>query len=321
MTAGEMQGAPVKSDMLAGQRVAVTGATGFIGRYIVRSLLGHGAHVVAVVRNPDKVPSFREMGVELRRADLADREALAAGFAGADAVISNAGVISLAGSSRAALIEQNLVGTRNVFLAIADAGVKRAIQTSSASVYANKRGQYYTEDDALRTADDLNLPFTAYAISKACAETEAWRLADAHGVALSTVRPHSVHGAFDRNSFTKYFKMLVKPPITVFPTHMRFPSVYAGDIGEAMCLMLTTAAAHGRAYNICGEPGEHSYWDLLEAWKAAGGKVPKIVIPVPVPISYRYSIRRAQEDLGWENRPLVDGFREMIALEKAEGIS
>ena len=39
---------------LRGTTVAVTGATGFLGRYIVRSLLERGARVVGVVRNPDK---------------------------------------------------------------------------------------------------------------------------------------------------------------------------------------------------------------------------------------------------------------------------
>jgi len=110
-------------------KVAVTGATGFIGRYIVRALLERGAHVVAVVRNPEKVPRMAELGVELRTADLGDPEALVRGFSGCDAVISNAAVVSLARESRETMIAHNLEGTRNVIEAIAIAGVGRAIQT------------------------------------------------------------------------------------------------------------------------------------------------------------------------------------------------
>jgi len=75
---------------LRGASIAVTDATGFLGRYVVDTLLSRGARVVGVVRNPDRVPELALRGAELRRADLADRERLARGFAGADAVVSNA---------------------------------------------------------------------------------------------------------------------------------------------------------------------------------------------------------------------------------------
>ncbi len=300
-------------------KVAVTGATGFIGRYIVRSLLERGAHVVAVVRNPDKLPRMAELGVETRKADLADRDALTRGFEGVDAVISNAAVVSLSGESRDEMIQHNHDGTVNVFQAIADAGVKRAIQTSSAVVYRNHGPRHlYLETDTLREQHDPKAFLSAYAVSKACAETTAWEFCADHDITLSTVRPHSVHGAYDNGSFTLWFKRLMALPLTIYPTHMRYPSVYAGDIGEAMCRILEAPASAGNAYNITGAPGEFSYWDLYRAYKDAGGAVPSLMIPVPVPLQQRFSIERAVGDLGWSNRPLVDGFRDMLAVERGE---
>ncbi len=73
----------------------MTGATGFLGRYLVDALLARGAHVIGVVRNPDRVPELAARGVELRQADLAERDRLARGFAGAQAVVSNAALFSL----------------------------------------------------------------------------------------------------------------------------------------------------------------------------------------------------------------------------------
>ena len=80
---------------LRGATIAVTGATGFLGRYIVDALLGRGAHVIGVVRNPRKLPELLHKGVELRQADLAAPEHLKQAFAGAEAVVSNAALLSL----------------------------------------------------------------------------------------------------------------------------------------------------------------------------------------------------------------------------------
>ena len=271
-----------------------------------------------MVRNPDKVPSLAAtQGVVLRKADLADRAALVRAFDGCDAVISNAGVISLGNISLEELIDANVQGTRNVFDAIAEAGVQRAVMTSSAVVYRPKRGHFYLEDDELRSAADRSNRFTHYAVSKAEAEREAWRLAEVHGIRLTSVRPHTVYGAFDGTGFTRWFRLFMRPRfLSVFPTHLRFPSVYAGDIGDAMCRMLERPVSVGRAYNIAGEPGVHSYYDHVGAFRRAGGAAPRVVVPFPVPIKRQYAIERAAADLDWTNRSLDDGFRDMLDLER-----
>ena len=120
---------------LEGKRIAVTGATGFLGRYLVDALLGHHAKVVGVVRNPDRVPQLAARGVELRKADLASRPDLAKGFAGVDAIVSNAALFSLRNQSWDEHIRTNVDGTRNVFAAAIDAGVKRVVHVSSVAVY------------------------------------------------------------------------------------------------------------------------------------------------------------------------------------------
>lgn len=303
---------------LSRSTVAVTGATGFIGRYLVSALLDRGAHVVAVVRNPGKVPEMAARGVEMRRADLADVDALAEGFAGADAVLSNAAVVSPLGKTpRAELIDVNVGGTRNVFRALVRAGVGRVVQTSSGTVYRPKRGHFYREEDPLRSASDRPRPLDGYAVSKAESEREAWRLADEHGLELTTFRPWVVYGAFDRNSFSMWFRRLMSPPVSVFPKGVMLPAAYAGDLAEAACRMLERPVSIGKAYNLATPPGECSFWGMYEAYKAAGGDVPRLVVPVPFPIERRYSIDRAVRDLDYENRPLVEGFRDTLAIERA----
>ena len=296
---------------LATKTVAVTGATGFIGRYLVRALAARGARVIAVVRNPAKMNGST---VEIRRADLGDVDALTTAFAGCDVVVSNAGVVSVGRKSREALMDANARGTQNVFEAMKRAGVARAVMTSSANVYARKRGNHYVEGDPLwAPTARLSRPFY-YGLSKAIAERQAWRLAGESDIALSVARPSGVFGAGDNTGFTLWLRRFMSlPGLTVFPTHFYVPNVYAGDLAEAMMRMLERKCTIGKAYNVCGDPST-SFWSMLQAYRAAGGSVPRIVVPVPFPVRYTYSLARAEQDLDFENRPPQAAFTEMLRL-------
>lgn len=299
---------------LSGATVAVTGATGFIGRYLVDVLKARGVHVVAAVRSPERAA---DLGVEVRRADLADPVALEQAFAGADAVVSNAALVSIGEASPAELVRTNVRGTENVLRAAAAAGVRRIVQMSSAVVYRPKRGHYYREDDPLRDEGDGRTRLSSYAVSKACAERAAWRLADELDLQLSTVRPHTVFGAFDRQTFSRWLSRFMRPPVSVFPTHLYLPPVYAGDLAAAVARILDRDDAPPQAYNVAHAPDLHSYWDLMEAYRAAGGRTPRLVIPVPVPLRRRFDVERITA-LGWHPRPLVQSFTDMLARESAE---
>jgi nucleoside-diphosphate-sugar epimerase len=304
---------------LRGKTIGVTGATGFVGRYIVDVLLQRGAHVVGVVRNPDRVPALRARGVDMRKADLADPEALAKGFAGADAVVSNAALfsvgkmISLSSRGFAEHNRTNIKGTENVFDAIVSAGVKRVVHVSSVAVYDAVLARDASEDYPQLSERSRHTPINAYQISKALSEQLAWRRAEQDGLQLTTVRPCTIYGAFDPN-FTPIVKRLLGLPIGIFPVALHIPLVYAGDVAEAIALALEKPVSIGRAYNTTGENG--SIWELLEAWKQAGGAAAGIVLPLPMPLTQSFSNARAAIELGWHNRPFVDALRETFALER-----
>lgn len=299
---------------LANATVAVTGASGFIGRYLVRALAARGARVVSVVRDPRKLDGSP---AEARRADLADVAALTRAFEGCDAVVSNAGVVSIGAKGRDALMRANVEGTRNVFEALRRAGVHRAVMTSSASAYARQPRHVYAERDPLWDPSARVSRPLYYALSKAVAEREAWRLAGEHDITLSVARPSGVYGAHDRTGFTSWLLRFARMPLlTVFPTHLHIPNVYAGDLAEAMARMLERDAARGKAYNVAGDP-DVSFWDMLTAYRRAGGAVPRVVLPFPVPLRFAYSLARARRDLDFDNRAPTDAFRDMFDLERA----
>ena len=302
---------------LRGATIAVTGATGFLGRYLVDALLAHGAHVIGVVRNPERVPALRARGVELRRADLAEPDQLAAGFAGADAVVSNAALVSLRHTRREDYERANLQGTANVCDAIARAGVRRVVQMSSVAVYA--RHGAGTDEDAPQLGPgsrrSLASAYKSYAISKALSEQCAWRKAAEHAFALTTLRPCAIYGAFDAN-FTAVFKRLMTLPVTAMPAWTTLALVYAGDVADAAVRALERPAAIGRAYNVTGESGR-TVWEFAAAWQEARGKRVAFMLPVPLPLTRTYDCRRAETELGWRNRAFVDALRDTFAREAA----
>jgi nucleoside-diphosphate-sugar epimerase len=304
---------------LTGQRIAVTGATGFLGRYIVDVLLRRGAHVIGVVRNPDRVPELAQRGVEMRQADLAEPDRLTRGFHGAAAIVSNAALFSvrrLAALSRRNWEEHqrlNIQGTGNVLDAAAAAQVKRVVHISSVAVYAGGGRGQLTEDHPQLSERTRRNPTNTYSISKALSEQLAWRLAAHHGLDLTTIRPCGIYGAFDPN-FMAIFKWLMRVPITIFPAFLHLPFVYAGDVAEAVARALENPVAIGKAYNTTGE--DHSLWEFAGAWKAAGGKSPLFMVPLPVPVRRSFDHSRATQDLNWRNRSYLEGLRETLELEK-----
>lgn len=298
-------------DSLKNKTVAVTGASGYIGRYIVKALHDTGAQVVAVVRNPSKVPELQRDGIELRTADLADCDAMRRAFQGCDAVIANAGQVSL-NPDYDVLIRQNLEGTRNTLQACANANVPRVIAVSSASVYQQLRSDIAIDETAaLRTAHDKRHRFSIYAISKAMAEMESLQLAQSLQLQLTSVRPYSIYGAFDQHSFSHWFEWLMRwPVITPYPIGLNLPLVYAADLALAICSTIDCDAAIGEVFNVAGENTD--FWDFYNVWAAHDGQHPALRLMLPTPFKRLYSDAKIRRVTGWQPRSLDVGCRETI---------
>ncbi|MGI4790427.1 MAG: SDR family oxidoreductase [Janthinobacterium lividum] len=69
--------------------IAVTGATGKLGRHVIEGLLKKvpAAEIVAAVRNPEKAADLAALGVQVRQADYSDPETLTSAFAGAEKLL------------------------------------------------------------------------------------------------------------------------------------------------------------------------------------------------------------------------------------------
>jgi uncharacterized protein YbjT (DUF2867 family) len=104
-------------------RVAITGASGFVGGHAARALLAHGDDVVLIARHPDVAAMPASEHVTWVTADITDEHALVRAFAGCDSVIHCAGINMERGSQTYAKV--HVRGTDAVVRAAQTAHVPR----------------------------------------------------------------------------------------------------------------------------------------------------------------------------------------------------
>lgn len=100
-------------------KIALIGATGFVGSAVLQELLARGHQVTALVRHPEKLPSHP--GLHAIQADVRDSARLQAALAGSEAVISAFN----AGWDNPDIYRDFMAGTRAIVAATKAAGIKR----------------------------------------------------------------------------------------------------------------------------------------------------------------------------------------------------
>ena len=108
----------------------VTGGGGFLGRYIVEQLLARGDRVRSFGRGA--YPELAEVGVEVVRGDVRNRDAMVCACQGIDCVFHSAAVAGIGGPWRK-FYDVNVLGTTNVLEACREHGVPRLVFTGSPS--------------------------------------------------------------------------------------------------------------------------------------------------------------------------------------------
>jgi dihydroflavonol-4-reductase len=135
---------------MVGAQVVVTGANGFIGRWLVRELFRRGAHVRALARRPEAAHGLFADAVEVQPLDLGNTDRLTQSFAGADVVFHAAGLYCFGLGHQRSLNETNILGTARVLEAAVRARVHRIVHLSSASVLDGR-----SHPQSLTHADDF----------------------------------------------------------------------------------------------------------------------------------------------------------------------
>lgn len=262
--------------MIAGMRVAITGASGFIGGAIARALAADGCDVLAFGRRPAEELSAPLAGY--RRWDLADGPT---DLRSVDALVHCAAAVGQWGP--ASVYERdNVRGTEHALVSVGRQA--RIVHLSSASVYAHVGGGPIAEDAPLASRGG-----NAYVRTKVAAE----RLVLARGATAVVLRPHIVYGPGDTTLWPRV-RAAVRGGVLRVPGDgtARVSCTHIEHLVQAVRRALEPGAAHG-CFNIAdAEPV--TVRQLLETVFARQGLSVRLRF-VPRPIAW--SAAKAVEGL------------------------
>jgi dihydroflavonol-4-reductase len=182
----ENNGAELPVELAAGDRVAVTGGAGFIGSAIVRSLLGRGVRVVALVEPGGTEANLAGLDIETETVDIRHHGELRAAFDGVKAVFHTAALFQFWAKDPDVFYDVNVQGTRNVIRAALEAGCEKVVYTSTVATIGLHPGSSRPADETVHAR--IGHLFGHYKQSKYVAEHEALRAA-AEGAPLALVHP------------------------------------------------------------------------------------------------------------------------------------
>ncbi len=111
--------------------ILVTGASGFVGGHVARSLVEEGAPVRVLLRKSSSTAAIEDLKVEEAAGDLTDPASLRKAVAGCEMVFHVAADYRLWVRDPSAMYAANVDGTANLLDAAAEAGVKRIVYTST----------------------------------------------------------------------------------------------------------------------------------------------------------------------------------------------
>ncbi len=182
--------------LASGDRVLVTGASGFIGSAVTRQLLAREQEVIALVEPGADTTNLDGLEVKQVIGDLRSRDSVQSAVNGCRAVFHVAALYRFWARDPDAFYAINVDGTRNVLGAAEEAGVERLVYTSTVGTLGLEHVSGSNSANE-RSFPDVRHLYGSYKRSKYVAEHEVLR-AIAEGLPASLVLPTFPVGPGDR---------------------------------------------------------------------------------------------------------------------------
>jgi len=323
--------------MTSGDKVLVTGASGFVGSAVAAKLVERGFSVRALVRASSPRTHLAGLDLDYVQGDLRDAETIRPAMAGIRYLFHVAADYRLWARDRNEIVTNNVTGTRVMMEEALRAGVERIVYTSSVATLAVQRDG--TSVDETVPLDELKA-IGAYKRSKVAAERLVERMIAQQGLPAVIVNPSTPIGPRD-----------VKPTptgrIIVEAARGRMPAfvdtglnlVHVDDVAQGHLAALDRGRI-GERYILGGQNVQLSEMLAVIA-NLIGRRPPRVRLPrsaiVPLALAaetvarftgrepfvtmdalrmskYRmfFTAAKAERDLGFTARPFTDALTDAI---------
>lgn len=294
--------------------VLVTGANGFLGRYVVRQLSQVGTRVVAMdMRIPEG--ALLEPGVEYVQCDIRDlrRVLRICSEQGVERVIHLASLLAPASQADPyTSTEVNVLGTQNVFEAAVQLGFANVTWATSQAVYG-----HVTTGGATLTEHTPHQPDNAYGWAKSYSEGLSRQYRARYGINLIGLRIAMLYGSGKERGEGKFTEHLFDRPALGLDSVVPFGDdtfcwQYVADVADAFATCVRLDSAADPVYNI---PGRRA--TIAEAADIVASLVPGVTVgrePGLLGFPYDFAEDAFMELVGSDYRmtPLRDGIAETL---------
>jgi nucleoside-diphosphate-sugar epimerase len=257
-------------------RVLVSGAGGFLGRYMVDRLLKGGHRVRAIIRPATNGPEWTG-DVEIFRADLRVDDRLVEAFDGVDAVLHLAAATSGGEDEQFA---SSVVATERFVDAMARSSVKRLIHVSSLVVYDWRYAKPVMDEDTPLLTDMYGMG--AYTIAKIWQERVIKRASLANSWHLTIMRPGFIWSA-ERMEIAGMGRLIGGVSLMYGP-FTRLPLSHVVNCADCLAVAVENPASVGETFNVI-DGDEVRVLRYVRGYVRQTGQK-KLLVPVPYRVGY-----------------------------------
>ena len=230
-------------------KIAVTGATGFIGRYIVDQLADANHELKCWYRPTSDLMGLEQLEIQWVEGSLSDKQSMGILVGDCDAVVHAAlwrpGKSFRGGEGNVAQFAAvNIIGTLNLIQAAIDAGVPRFIFISTCAVH-----EKILDDRPLDEAHPL-WATSHYGAHKAAIEKFVHSYGLGQGYNICALRPTGVYGLNNPIQNSKWFDLISDVALgRDVEVSGGGKEVHASDVANAVGILLAADGISGEAYN------------------------------------------------------------------------